>query len=38
MRMRQPESLLAGLMWFNPRRPDALANMRHEAQERDGAP
>lgn len=34
--MRLPESLLAGLMWFDPRRPDALANLRHEAQERDG--
>jgi Glycosyl hydrolase family 63 N-terminal domain len=38
MRMRLPESLLAGLMWFDPRRPDALANLRHEAQERDGKP
>ena len=36
MRMRLPESLLAGMMWFDPRRPDALANLRHEAQERDG--
>ena len=36
MRMRNPKSLLAGLMWFDPHRPDALNNIRHNAQERDG--
>ncbi|DBA80547.1 TPA: hypothetical protein ACH3X1_007808 [Trebouxia sp. C0004] len=36
MRMRTPKSLLAGLMWFNPHRPHALSNIRHNAQERDG--
>ena len=36
MRMRAPHSLLAGLMWFDPQRPDALNNIRHNAQERDG--
>jgi hypothetical protein len=35
--MRRPTSLLAGLMWFDPDRPDALARIRHNAQERDGA-
>lgn len=37
LRMRRPTSLLAGLMWFDPDRPDALDNIRHDAQERDGA-
>ena len=36
--MRVPQSLLVGLMWFDPDRPDALARLRHLAQERDGAP
>ncbi|KAL3145782.1 hypothetical protein ABBQ38_015160 [Trebouxia sp. C0009 RCD-2024] len=36
MRTRSPKSLLAGLMWFDPQRPDALSNIRHNAQERDG--
>ena len=36
MRTRTPKSLLAGLMWFDPQRPDALNNIRHNAQERDG--
>lgn len=36
MRTRSPKSLLAGLMWFDPQRPDALNNIRHNAQERDG--
>ena len=35
--MRRPTSLLAGLMWFDPDRPDALDHIRHNAQERDGA-
>ena len=35
--MRRPTSLLAGLMWFDPDRPDALDRIRHNAQERDGA-
>ena len=34
--MGTPKSLLAGLMWFDPHRPDALSNVRHSAQERDG--
>ena len=38
MRMRVPQSLLVGLMWFDPDRPDPLARLRHLAQERDGAP
>ena len=37
LRMRRPTSLLAGLMWFDPDRPDALDRIRHNAQERDGA-
>jgi hypothetical protein len=37
VRARVPRSLLAGLMWFDPDRPDALAHLRHLAQERDGA-
>ena len=36
MRTRSPKSLLAGMMWFDPQRPDALNNIRHNAQERDG--
>ena len=36
--MRVPQSLLVGLMWFDPDRPDPLARLRHLAQERDGAP
>ncbi|KAK9824698.1 hypothetical protein WJX72_012475 [[Myrmecia] bisecta] len=36
MRMRLPKSLLIGLMWFDPDRPDSYANIRHNAQERDG--
>ena len=34
--MRLPSSLLAGLMWFDPDRADALSNIRHLAQDRDG--
>ena len=34
--MRLPSSLLAGVMWFDPDRPDALSNIRHLAQDRDG--
>jgi len=30
------QALLAGLMWFDPHRPDALSNIRHNAQEQDG--
>ena len=37
LRMRRPTSLLAGLMWFDPDRTDALDRIRHNAQERDGA-
>lgn len=36
LRMRLPTSLLFGLMWFDPDRPDAIHNIRHEAQDRDG--
>lgn len=36
MRMRTPKSLLAGLMWFDAQSPDALSNIRHNAQDRDG--
>ena len=36
MRMRRAASLMAGLMWFDPLRPDALSHIRHDAQERDG--
>ena len=36
LQMQLPESLLAGLMWFDPDRLDALQNVRHLAQERDG--
>ena len=34
--MRHPQGLVAGMMWFDPDRPDALSNIRHLAQERDG--
>ena len=34
--MRSPKSLVAGLMWFDAQRPDALRNIRHNAQDRDG--
>lgn len=37
MRMRHPRSLLAGMMWFDPDKPDPLGSIRHLAQERDGA-
>jgi len=36
LRMRHPQGLVAGMMWFDPDRPDALSNIRHLAQERDG--
>lgn len=36
MRTKQPYGLQAGLMWFDPDRQDALQNIRHQAQERDG--
>eukprot|EP00873_Tetraselmis_striata_P019438 jgi/Tetstr1/439702/TSEL_028121.t1 len=36
MRTRRPAGLLAGLMWWDPQRPDFFHNIRHEAQERDG--
>ena len=38
MRMRVPQSLLVGLMWFDPGAAEPLAHVRHLAQERDGAP
>ena len=34
--MREPKTLLTGLMWFNPDQPEALQSIRHEAQDRDG--
>jgi len=34
--MRQPNSLLFGLMWWDPQRNDFVHNIRHEALERDG--
>ena len=34
--MRHPQSLVAGMMWFDPDRPDILGNIRHLALERDG--
>jgi mannosyl-oligosaccharide glucosidase len=36
MRMRVPKSLLVGLMWFDPQRPNAFQHIRHNAEERDG--
>lgn len=36
LRPRAPKSLVFGLMWMNPLRQDALQNIRHQAQERDG--
>mmetsp|Transcript_26681 Transcript_26681/g.74931 ORF Transcript_26681/g.74931 Transcript_26681/m.74931 type:complete len:220 (-) Transcript_26681:1839-2498(-) len=36
MRTRQPQGLLTGLMWWDPKRPDFFHNIRHEALERDG--
>ena len=36
LRMRHPQSLVAGMMWFDPDRPDILSNVRHLALERDG--
>lgn len=36
MRMRQPRSLLVGLMWVDPHRHDPLGSIRHEAQQGDG--
>ncbi|KAK9809318.1 hypothetical protein WJX73_004307 [Symbiochloris irregularis] len=35
-RMRQPSALLAGLMWFDPDRPNAADRIRHNAQQQDG--
>eukprot|EP00741_Cyanophora_paradoxa_P010634 tig00020537_g10278.t1 len=32
LRTRHPESLLAGLMWFDPNRPDALERVRHRCE------
>ncbi|CAL5220064.1 g2015 [Coccomyxa viridis] len=34
--MRHPQSLVAGMMWFDPDRQDVLSNIRHLALERDG--
>ena len=36
LRMRHPQSLVAGMMWFDPDRPDVSSNIRHLALERDG--
>ena len=34
--MRHPQGLLAGMLWFDPDKPDALSNIRHLALEGDG--
>ena len=36
LRPRAPKSLIFGLMWMDPTRRDALSNIRHQAEERDG--
>lgn len=36
MRTKEPYGLQAGLMWFDPQRPNPLENIRHQAQDRDG--
>ena len=36
LRMRVPQSLLAGLAWFDPDQPGGDIQLRHEAQSRDG--
>lgn len=33
--MRHPQGLLAGMLWFDPDKPDALSNIRHPALESD---
>ena len=37
LQMQLPKPLLAGLMWLDPDRSDALRNIRHLAEARDGA-
>ena len=37
LRTREPKGLLSGLMWLNPDHPNALAHIRHLAQQHDGA-
>ena len=36
MRTKSPKSLLLGMMWYDPQRPDTFYNLRHTAEESHG--